>query len=60
MEALLLQHSGTMQGGTQSATIEVVPDSGTQDGLMGITGQMQIIRMQSAQHHYTFDYTLPD
>ena len=54
----VLQHSGTMERGAPTATISVVPDSGTQD-LLGVAGHM-VIRMQSAQHHYTFDYTLPD
>ena len=54
--SFVLQHSGTMDRGAQTATVSVVPDSGT-DGLVGINGHM-VIRMESGQHHYTLDYTL--
>lgn len=53
----VLQHSGTMNRGVPSMTVSVVPDSGT-DGLAGITGNMAI-NITSGQHHYSFDYTLP-
>ena len=52
-----LQHSGTMDRGTPSLSISVVPDSGT-DGLTGISGRMQI-DISDGQHFYTFEYVLP-
>lgn len=52
-----LQHSGTMDRGTPSLSISVVPDSGT-DGLTGISGRMQI-DITDGQHFYTFEYVLP-
>lgn len=53
-----LQHSGTMNHGTPTLTISVVPDSGTED-LAGLTGSMDIIIIDG-QHAYVFDYQLPD
>ena len=52
----MLQHSGTMNRGTASLVLTVVPDSGT-DGLMGISGSMTII-IEGKQHSYTFDYAI--
>jgi hypothetical protein len=46
-----------MHRGAQQLTITVVPDSGTGE-LAGLTGTMQI-RIESGQHSYSFDYTLP-
>ncbi len=53
-----LQHTGTMDRGAASATISVVPDSGSQD-LTGIRGVMKIT-VASGKHEYRFDYTLPN
>jgi len=53
-----LQHSGTMARGTQSLIITVVPDSATEE-LSGLTGTLAI-KIVDGQHHYAFDYTLPD
>lgn len=51
----MLQHTGTMNRGTPSLSITVIPDSGT-DALSGLTGSMQII-IENKQHSYTFDYS---
>ena len=56
--SFVLQHSGTMQAGSLSAVIAVVPDSGT-EGLEGLTGSMSIAQA-SGLHHYVFHYSLPD
>lgn len=51
-----LQHSGTMNRGTPSLSVTVVPDSGT-DGLIGISGALDI-RIEGGVHHYDFRYSL--
>ena len=53
-----LQHTGTMNRGTPSLTITVVPDSGT-DQLAGLTGTMAIV-IADGKHSYEFAYTLAD
>jgi hypothetical protein len=53
-----LQHSSTMDAGTQNMNIIVVPGSGTGQ-LKGIRGTL-IIRIDNGQHFYVFDYTLPE
>ena len=53
-----LQHSGTMDRGTPSLVVTVVPDSGTGE-LVGLTGTMAII-VEGGKHTYEFEYTLPD
>lgn len=50
------QHTGTMQAGDQSASITIVPDSGT-DQLTGISGSMAI-EVVNGQHFYTLTYSL--
>lgn len=52
-----LHHTGVMNRGAQQLTINVVPDSGT-DQLTGITGTMTI-RIADGNHFYDLDYTLP-
>jgi hypothetical protein len=52
-----LQHTGTMDRGTPSLSVTVVPDSGTGQ-LEGLTGRMNII-IEGGKHSYEFDYTLP-
>ncbi|MEZ5457322.1 MAG: DUF3224 domain-containing protein [Lysobacteraceae bacterium] len=52
-----LQHSGTMDRGTPSLAVSVVPDSGT-DALTGLSGHMQI-EITGGEHFYTFEYVLP-
>lgn len=54
--AFILQHTGTMSGGTFGLSITVVPDSGT-DELMGLAGNMNII-IADKKHSYEFEYTL--
>jgi hypothetical protein len=54
----VLQHSGTMNRGTQHLELTVVPDSGT-DELEGLAGSMRII-IEGGAHSYELDYTLPD
>lgn len=56
--SFILQHSGSMQGGSMTMNVAVVPDSGTQ-GLKGIAGRMEI-RIEGGTHHYRFVYTLPE
>jgi hypothetical protein len=53
-----LQHSSTMDGGVPAMDIKVVPGSGTGE-LKGIAGRF-VIRIESGQHFYDFDYTLAD
>ena len=55
--SFVLQHSGTMTGGSAAAAITVVPDSG-EGGLAGLQGAMTITQ-PGGQHHYAFDYELP-
>jgi len=52
-----LQHSGTMNRGTPTLSVTVVPDSGT-DQLTGLTGSMTIDR-KDGQHLYVLSYELP-
>lgn len=53
----VLQHSGTMTGGSAQMIVTVVPDSGT-DQLIGIAGTMTI-KIDAGKHSYDFAYTLP-
>ena len=53
----VLQHTGTMNRGTPSLSINVVPDSGTGD-LAGLDGRFDII-VAEGKHRYEFTYTLP-
>jgi Protein of unknown function (DUF3224) len=53
-----MQHNGTMDRGTPSLTVTVVPDSGT-DALTGLRGTLAI-DIVDGKHFYTFDYALPD
>jgi hypothetical protein len=54
----VLQHNGTMQGGSAHMTVTVVPDSGT-DELVGLAGNMTI-RIAEGKHSFDFDYTLAE
>ncbi len=54
--SFLLQHTGTMNRGTPTLSVTVVPDSGT-DELTGLTGKMNII-IAEGKHSYEFDYSL--
>ena len=53
----VLQHSGTMNKGSPSLSVTVVPDSGTGE-LVGIAGEFNII-ISDGKHSYEFKYTLP-
>jgi hypothetical protein len=55
--SFVLQHSGTMNRGSPSLLITVVPDSGTED-LAGLTGKMAIT-IVNGNHSYDFEYSLP-
>lgn len=52
-----LQHSGSMDKGTPTLTVNVVPDSGTGQ-LKGLKGTMTI-KIEEGVHHYGFAYSLP-
>ncbi|MGA7524384.1 MAG: DUF3224 domain-containing protein [Acidobacteriaceae bacterium] len=52
----VLQHHATMTRGEPKLSIEVVPDSGTEE-LAGLRGTMEI-RLEEKQHFYDFDYEL--
>lgn len=54
--SFVLQHSGTMNRGTPSLRLAVVPDSGT-DGLAGLSGEMRIL-IADGKHSYEFDYAI--
>ena len=51
-----MQHSGIMDRGTPSLSLQVVPDSGT-GALTGLSGRMAI-DIVDGKHYYTFDYSL--
>ena len=53
----VLQHSGTMNKGSPSLSVTVVPDSGTGD-LIGLLGQFRFI-IEAGKHSYEFTYELP-
>ena len=53
----VLQHTGTMNQGSPSLLVTVVPDSGT-GKLVGLAGQFKIINA-AGKHSYEFNYTLP-
>jgi hypothetical protein len=56
--SFLLHHTGIMTRGEPELSINVVPDSGT-DQLAGIAGKMNII-IKDGKHSYDFEYTLPE
>jgi flagellar basal body rod protein FlgG len=51
-----LQHSGTMTRGAGELSINVMPDTGT-DELIGLQGKLNII-IADGKHSYEFDYSL--
>jgi hypothetical protein len=55
--SFILQHSGHSSPAGQSLAVNVVADSGT-DGLVGLSGTMQIVIEAGGKHFYEFDYTL--
>lgn len=56
--SFVMQHSGTIARGDMSASIRVVPDTGTGE-LHGIRGEMAIT-VADGQHTYEFDYDFED
>lgn len=56
--SFVLQHSGTMDRGTPTLVVGVVPDSGTEE-LTGLSGTLAIHVDAQGGHAYTFDYRLP-
>jgi hypothetical protein len=52
-----LAHTGTMQGGQQNLSINVVPDSGTGE-LEGISGTLNIIIAADGKHSYELEYEI--
>lgn len=55
--AFALHHTGIMTRGAQQLSINIVPDSGTEQ-LEGIAGTMTIT-IADGKHFYDLDYTLP-
>ncbi|MFZ6875901.1 DUF3224 domain-containing protein [Undibacterium sp. Di27W] len=55
--SFVLMHTGTMNRGQPQLTIQVVPDSGTEE-LTGLSGTMGI-DIKDKQHFYSFDFVLP-
>jgi hypothetical protein len=55
--SFVLQHSATMNRGTPTLSVTVVPDSGTGE-LVGLTGKMNIV-VADGKHSYEFAYMLP-
>jgi Protein of unknown function (DUF3224) len=56
--SFVLQHNGTMNRGTPTLTVTVVPDSGTGE-LEGLSGALTII-VADGKHSYDFEYSLPE
>ena len=54
--SFVLQHHGIMSAKGMQLTVEVVPDSGTQD-LTGLSGTMAI-RQEEGLHYYDFTFEL--
>ncbi len=54
--SFVLQHSGTMNRGSDRLALEVVPDSGTGE-LVGLAGKMTI-KIEDGQHFYGFEFEL--
>jgi hypothetical protein len=51
-----LHHTGIMEKGTPTLSVNVVPDSGTGE-LAGISGRMRIV-IEGGKHSYEFEYNL--
>jgi len=52
----VLQHSGSMSGGSMTLLVTIVPDSGTGE-LKGISGKMGI-QIVDGVHFYDLEYEL--
>lgn len=55
--SFVLQHTGTMNRGTPTLVVTVVPDSGTEE-LAGLDGEFEI-QLEDGKHSYEFTYRLP-
>ncbi len=55
--SFVLMHTGLMDKGQSSLTVQVVADSATGE-LQGLRGSMQI-EIREGKHFYVFDYQLP-
>jgi Protein of unknown function (DUF3224) len=55
--SFVLQHSGSMGGGSMELSVGVVPDSGTGE-LAGLAGTLAI-RIEGGVHFYDLEYSLP-
>jgi hypothetical protein len=55
--SFVIQHNGTMSGGSQNLSTSVVPDSGTEQ-LTGISGTLAM-KVVEGKHVYALDYVLP-
>lgn len=56
--SFVLQHTGSMDRGTPSLSVVVVPDSGTGE-LLGLTGKFEIA-VKDGEHSYRFSYGFPE
>jgi hypothetical protein len=56
--SFVAHHTGIMDKGAQSLSVQVVPDSGT-DALIGLRGGYSI-EIKDGVHFYVFEYELPD
>lgn len=52
-----LQHTGVLNRGEASLSVQVIPDSGTGD-LAGLTGEMKIIIAPGGAHSYEFTWEI--
>lgn len=55
--AFYLQHTGILNRGEGSLTVQVIPDSGTGD-LVGLTGEMKIIIAPGGVHSYELSWEI--
>jgi hypothetical protein len=55
--SFVIAHSGTMRGDASQLTVNIVPDSGSEQ-LAGISGTMSFKRVER-NHVYQLDYVLP-
>jgi hypothetical protein len=55
--SFVVHHNGTRSGGADRLSIDIVPDSGTEE-LTGISGKLAI-KIIDGEHFYEVDYLLP-
>src|SRR3974390_1440093 len=56
--SFVLQHSGTMDRGTPTLSVSIVPDSGTEERIE-LTATLTII-IADGKHSYDFEYSIPE